>query len=155
MKIRMRKKAFSLVEVLIGLVIMQIALLSFFLINESTNSQSMDAYYEFLAHSLSKEVIEFTHGMGYEWGCKYIDNPDLFPLDEWHSILENPIFSEASYFRETDSFERKVSLSKVSKSGEGILVEVAVRVKENNRASNWLSRNMVSHSTIVMEKPQR
>jgi hypothetical protein len=155
MKIRMRKKAFSLIEVLIGLVIMQIALLSFFLINESSNSQSMDAYYEFLAHSLSKEIIEFTQGMGYEWGSKYIDNPDLFPLDEWHSILENPIFSEASYFRETDSFERKVSLSKVSKSGEGILVEVAVRVKENNRVSNWLSRNMVSHSTIVMEKPQR
>ncbi|MFZ5952460.1 MAG: type IV pilus modification PilV family protein [Candidatus Rifleibacteriota bacterium] len=151
----MKRRGFSLVEVLIGLVIMQIALLSFFLINESSNTQSMDAYYEFLAHSLGKEMVEFSQGMGYEWAVKYIDKPDLFPLDEWHGVLDKPIFSDTSYFREADSFERRVKFSKVSKSGNGVLIGIDVRVKEKNRASAWLSRNYISYSTIVMEKPQR
>ncbi len=152
----MKKVAgFSLVEVLIGLVIMQIALLSFFMINESSNTKSMDAYYEFLAESLGKELIEFTHGMGYEWAKKYIDKPDLFPLGSWHGVLEKPIFSDTSYFREADSFERRVNFKKVSKSGEGVLVTIDIRVKENNRAASWLTRNYISFSTLVMEKPQR
>jgi prepilin-type N-terminal cleavage/methylation domain-containing protein len=151
----LKRKGFSLIEVLIGLLIMQIALLSFFLINESSNTQSMDAYYEFLAHSLGKEIVEFSQGMGYEWAKTYIDKPDLFPLDEWHGILASPVFSETSYFREADSFERRVSFQKVSKSGEGILIKVDIRVKDSNRASAWLTRDSISYSTIVMEKPQR
>jgi prepilin-type N-terminal cleavage/methylation domain-containing protein len=149
------KKGFSMIEVLIGLVIMQIALLSFFLINQSSNSQSMDAYYEFLAHSLAKEIVEFSQGMGYEWACKYIDKPDIFPLNEWHKVLEYPIFSEASYFKESDSFERRISFQKVSKSGNGILINIDIRVKDNNKASAWFSRNQISYSTILMEKLQR
>lgn len=151
----MKRKGFSLVEVLIGLVIMQIALLSFFAINESSNSKSMDAYYEFLAHSLGKELIEFTQGMGYGWANKYITKPDLFPLDEWHGVLEKPIFSDSTYFREASSFERRVRLEKVGDSGEGVLVTVDIRVKGRNKASTWLSRNFISYTTIVMEKPQR
>jgi prepilin-type N-terminal cleavage/methylation domain-containing protein len=151
----LKRKGFSLVEVLIGLVIMQIALLSFFMVNESSNSKSMDAYYEFLAHSLGKELVEFSQGMGYEWSLKFMDKPDLFPLDTWHGILEKPIFSDTSYFREADSFERRVNMKKVSKSGNGVLVTVDIRVKEKGRASTWLSRNFISYTTIVMEKPQR
>lgn len=150
-----KRKGFSLIEVLIGMVIMSVALLSFFMINESSNSKSMDAYYEFLAHSLGKELVEFTHGMGYEWAQKYMTKPDLFPLDEWHGILEKPIFSDSTYFREADSFERKVNFKKVSKAGEGILITVDIRVKEKNKAASWLSRNFISYTTIVMEKPQR
>ena len=151
----MKRKGFSLVEVLIGLVIMQIALLSFFLINESSNTQSMDAYYEFLAHSLGKETVEFSQGMGYSWAKKYITKPDIFPLDSWHGVLEKPIFSDTSYFREADSFERRVNFKEVSKGGEGILVTVDIRVKPNNKASAWLTRDFISYTTIVMEKPQR
>lgn len=151
----MKRKGFSLVEVLIGLVIMQIALLSFFMINESSNSKSMDAYYEFLAHSLGKELIEFTQGMGYEWAEKFSKTPDLFPLDTWHGVLEKPIFSDTSYFREADSFERRVNFKKVEKAGKGFLITVDIRVKEKGRASAWLSRNFISYTTIVMEKPQR
>ena len=106
--------AFSFVEVLIGMVILQIALLSFFLINQSSSSQSMDAYYEFLAASLGSEVVEFTQGMGYEWADKFIAKPDIFPLDTWHGVLEKPIFAATSYFRECDSFERMISMKKVS-----------------------------------------
>ena len=54
----LENSGFSFIEVLIGMVILQIALLSFFLINQSSSSQSMDAYYEFLANSLGNEVIE-------------------------------------------------------------------------------------------------
>lgn len=151
----MKRKGFSLIEVLIGLVIMSVALLSFFLINESSNTQSMDAYYEFLAHSLGKELVEFTQGMGYEWALKFMDAPDIFPLGTWHGVLEKPIFSDTSYFREAESFERRVNFKKVEKSGKGVLVTVDIRVKEKGRASSWLSRNFISYTTIVMEKPQR
>ncbi|GAB4280408.1 MAG: hypothetical protein Kow0029_24950 [Candidatus Rifleibacteriota bacterium] len=151
----MKRFGFSLIEVLIGLVIMQIALLSFFLINESSNTKSMDAYYEFLAHSLGKEVVEFTQGMGYAWAKKYMDKPDIFPLDEWHGILEKPLFSATTYFREADAFERRVNFKKVSKSGEGILVTIDIRVKPKNKAGSWLTRNYIRYTTVVMERPQR
>ncbi len=147
--------AFSFVEVLIGMVILQIALLSFFLINQSSSSQSMDAYYEFLAASLGSEVVEFTQGMGYEWADKFIAKPDIFPLDTWHGVLEKPIFAATSYFRECDSFERMISMKKVSSAGNGILVTIQVRVKSNNKVKSWLSRGQLSFSTIVMEKPAR
>lgn len=150
-----KRRGFSFVEVLIGMVILQIALLSFFLINQSSNSQSMDAYYEFLGYSLGNEVIEFTQGMGYEWAIQYTTKPDLFPLDAWHGILEKPIFAPTSYFRECDSFERIVSMKKVSGQGNGVLVSIGVRVKSNNKVKSWLSRNQLEFATIVMEKPAR
>jgi hypothetical protein len=149
------RRGFSFVEVLIGMVILQIALLSFFLINQSSSSQSMDAYYEFLASSLGNEVIEFTQGMGYEWAEKYIEKSDLFPLGKWHGVLEKPIFAATSYFRECDSFERLINMKKVSGSGNGVLVNVEIRVKSNNKVKSWLSRGELSFSTIVMEKPAR
>ena len=150
-----RRRGFSFVEVLIGMVILQIALLSFFLINQSSSSQSMDAYYEFLASSLGSEVIEFTQGMGYDWAAKYITKPDIFPLDTWLGVLDKPIFAATSYFRECDSFERLISMQKVSNAGNGILVSVQVRVKSDNKVKSWLSRNQMTFSTIVMEKPSR
>jgi hypothetical protein len=150
-----RSKGFSFVEVLIGMVILQIALLSFFLINQSSSSQSMDAYYEFLGHSLGNEVIEFCQGMGYEWADKYIAKPDLFPLNDWHGVLDKPIFSQTSYFRECEFFERLVSMEKVSSNGNGILVTVGVRAKSNNKVKSWLSRSQLEFATIKMEKPAR
>lgn len=151
----LRKKGFSFVEVLIGMVILQIALLSFFLINQSSSAQSMDAYYEFLGYSLGNEVIEFCQGMGYDWAEKYIGKPDLFPLDTWHGVLDKPIFSQASYFRECDSFERLIEMKKVSAAGKGILITVGVRARSNNKVKAWLSKSQIEFATIIMEKPAR
>ncbi|NCB37777.1 MAG: hypothetical protein EOM80_03325 [Erysipelotrichia bacterium] len=151
----LKRGGFSFVEVLIGMVILQIALLSFFLINQSSSSQSMDAYYEFLGHSLGNEAIEFCQGMGYDWAVKYMGKPDLFPLNSWHGVLEKPIFSPASYFRECDSFERLINMQKVSDSGNGVLVTVGVRVKNANKVKSWLSRSQLEFATIVMEKSAR
>ncbi len=150
-----KKRGVSFVEVLIGMVILQIALLSFFLINQSSSSQSMDAYYEFLGNTLGNELIEFSQGMGYEWAKKFMKAPDLFPLDTWHGVLEKPIFSSTSYFRECDSFERLVSMRELSGDAGGILVSVGIRVKSNNKVKSWLSRSQLEFSTIVMEKPAR
>jgi len=150
-----KRRGFSFIEVLIGMVILQIALLSFFLINQSSSSQSMDAYYEFLANSLGNEVIEFVQGLGYEWAVKYLDKPELFPLGVWHGVLEKPLFAATSYFRECDSFERLINMQKVSSSGDGILVNIEIRVKSGNKVKSWLSRGELAFSTIVMEKPAR
>lgn len=150
-----KKKGFSFIEILIGMVILQVALLSFFLINQSSRAQSLDAYYEFLAHSLGNEVIEFCQGMGYKWASKYADSQDIFPLDEWHPVLEKPIFSESSYFRESEAFERYVSFSPLESDAKGVLVSIDIRVVGSNRASAWLSREQVSFATLIVEKPQR
>jgi hypothetical protein len=147
------RRGFSLVEILIGSIILQIALLSFFLINQASNSQSMDAYYEFLGCSLGKEVLELCQGMEYEWAKSYKDKQDLFPLSTWHGVLDKPIFDKTTYFRECGAFERKISFTPVAKDGNGILVTVDIRVKEEGKVKTWLSRNKLSFSTIVMEKP--
>ena len=150
-----KRRGFSLIETLIGMVIMAVALLSYFLINQASSSQSMDAYYEFLGQTLGNETIEFCQGMGFDWAGKYLQNPDLFPLGEWHGVIDRPIFSKTSYFRECDSFERLVNMSKVSGGGEGILVTVGIRVKSGNKVRAWMSRSQLEFATIVMEKPAR
>ena len=148
-------RGFSLIEVLLGMVIMAVALLSYFLINQASSSQSMDAYYEFLGQTLGNETVEFCQGMGHAWALKYMEKPDIFPLNEWHGVLNKPIFAKTSYFRECDSFERMVNMSKISGGGEGILVTVGVRVKSNNKVRSWMSRSQLEFATVVMEKPAR
>jgi hypothetical protein len=140
---------------MIGTVIMAVALLSYFLINQASNSQSMDAYYEFLGQTIGNETIEFCQGMGHAWALKYMDKPDKFPLGEWHGVLEKPIFAVTSYFRECDSFERMVNMSKVSGGGDGILITVGVRVKSGNKVRAWMSRSQLEFATVVMERPAR
>jgi len=150
-----KKRGFSLIEVMIGSVIMAVALFSYFLINQASSSQSMDAYYEFLGQTIGNETIEFCHGMGHAWALKYMEKPDMFPLNEWHGVLEKPIFSVTSYFRECDSFERMIIMSKVSGGGDGILITVGVRVKSGNKVRAWMSRSQLEFATVVMEKPAR
>lgn len=150
-----RRRGFSLIEVLIGMVIMSVALLSYFLVNQASSSQSMDAYYEFLGQTLGNETVEFCQGMGHEWAIKYMKKPDLFPLKEWHGVLEKPIFSKTSYFRECDSFERIVEMTRISGGGEGVLITVGIRVKTGNKVRSWMSRSQLEFATVVMEKPAR
>lgn len=149
------RRGFSLIEVLIGMVIMSVALFSYFLINQASSSQSMDAYYEFLGQTLGNETIEFCQGMGHAWALKYMEKPDLFPLNEWHGVLDQPIFSKTSYFRECDSFERIVNMNKVTGGGDGILITVGIRVKSGNKVRAWMSRTQLEFATVVMEKPAR
>lgn len=135
--------------------IMSVALLSYFFINQASSSQSMDAYYEFLGQTIGNETIEFCQGMGHAWAVKYMDKPDIFPLKEWHGVLDKPIFSKTSYFRECDSFERIVEMTKVSGGGSGILISVGIRVKTGNKVRAWMSRSQLEFATVVMEKPAR
>lgn len=151
----MQRKAFSMVEIIIALVVMQFALLSFFMINHSSNSKTMDAYYEFIGESLGEEVVDFCQGMGYKWALKYIKSPDLFPLNTWHGCLDKPIFDPDSYFRECGSFERIVKFSKQSKDGNSILIKIELRIKEKTRVKSWLSQNVLRFSTLLIEEPQR
>lgn len=151
-----KRKAFSMIEILIAIVVMSVALLSFFIINQSSNSKSMDAYYEFLGESLGSETIDFCRGMGYNWAMKYLVKPDIFPLNKWHNCLEYPIFGKTTYFRECGSFERKVNFSKVKLANEeGIFVTVEIRTKEDTKVKSWLSRNKLYFSTMIEKVPQR
>ena len=151
----MQHKGFSMVEIIIALVVMQFALLSFFMINHSSNAKTMDAYYEYLSESLGEEVIDLCHGMGYKWAIKYIKHPDIFPLNKWHSCVAKPIFDKDSYFKECGAFERYVTFTPKTVGGNSILITVKLRVVKNSHAKSWLSRDGLTFSTLLVEEPQR
>ena len=137
---------------------MAVALLSFFSINQSSNRQSMNSYYQFLGESLGSEVIEFCHGMGYNWAIKYMGKHDVFPLNKWHNCLAYPIFNKTGYFRECGSFERKVTFTKVSDSSSdenAVLVIVKIRTKQNTKAKSWLNSKTLYFSTLIEKEPQK
>ena len=152
--------AFSMIEVLIAIFVMSVALLSFFSINQSSNSKSMDSYYEFLAGSLGEETINFCRGMGADWAIGYMKLPknkqDIFPLGRWCNCKDKPICKGCYYFRECSSFERKVVFKPVKKDGEtGVLVNVLIRTVKNKKARSWLSRDSIAFSTLLEKAIKR
>lgn len=168
MLVTRKKLGFSLIEILVGMFIMAIVLLSFFAINQSSSHQSMDAYYEFIGNTLGNNVIEFCQGMGYEWTNRYIDKPYIFPLDTWHEVVDHSNLSNSTsilpvgHYQEIESyehFERHVVMKKIlgtkEGSGNGILVQIELRIKDENKVRAWMSRNNLKFVTVVMEQPTR
>ena len=150
--------AFSFVEVLIGMVILQIALLSFFLINQSSSSQSMDAYYEFLAFSLAREPIEIFRGFGYDY-LKMIADGNVSP-PAWYPVgafkdIDFDLMSDMQYPAEARLFQRQIELTPVN-SGKlnGMRIRVTVAAKGQSRVEVWMSRKSVTLESLVMERPK-
>ena len=75
----MKRKAFTLVEILIAMFLMSVVILSIFLLNQSANKSSMDAYYEMLCFSLAREPIEVFRGFGYKTMEDIVKDPSLAP----------------------------------------------------------------------------
>lgn len=154
-----KKKAFTLIEIIIGMAMFMMVLLSIFMMNQSSNQSSMDAYYEILAFSLAREPIEVFRGLGYDTVVKICrDNnlsPALYKVGEFTAIEYNPGI-ELQYPAEAENFQRKIELKEsVSENGSKYVnITVTVAVKGQSKAENWLSRKSVILQSCIMERPK-
>jgi len=154
----MKRRAFSLLEIIIAMAFLSVAILSMFWMNRASNQGSMDAYYEFLAFSLAREPIEIFRGFGYEQ-LKVIADGNIAP-PAWYPIgsfknIEFDLMSDMQYPAEARLFERLIELIPVSSGNiNGIRIKVTVAAKGQSRVEVWMSRKSVSLESIVMERPR-
>ncbi len=154
----MKRRAFSLLEIIIAMAFLSVAILSMFWMNRASNQGSMDAYYEFLAFSLAREPIEIFRGFGYEQLKMIADGniapPAWYPIGSFKNI-EFDLMSDMQYPAEARLFERLIELIPVSSGNiNGIRIKVTVAAKGQSRVEVWMSRKSVSLESIVMERPR-
>lgn len=148
---------FTILEILIAIMFLAFAILSFMWLNQTSNRGSMDAYFEFLAFSLAQEPIEIYRGLGYEQVCRYLTNSDAplpkYPLDTWIDITDDPT-SDAQHPPDAAMFSRRIEMQPVTKDGlKAIKITVMVQPKGQSRVEAWLSRQRVTLDSLIMEKP--
>ncbi len=154
----MKKRGFSLLEVIIAMAFLSVAILSMFWMNRASNQGSMDAYYEFLAFSLAREPIEVFRGFGYDY-LKMIADGNVSP-PAWYPVgtmkdIEFSLMSDMQYPAEARLFQRLIELTPVTAGKlQGMRIKVTVAVKGQSRVEVWMSRKAVSLESLVMERPK-
>lgn len=154
-----KRKAFTLMEIIIAMALMLIAVLSIFMLNQSSNKSSMDAYYEIMAFSLAREPIEVYRSFGYnqlsDVAKGTIPANINYKIGEFQPIVYNPS-NELQYPADAENFQRRIDLEPgTSYNGTNyIKITVTVEVKGQSRAESWLSRNSVKLESIIMEPPK-
>ena len=153
----MKRKAFTLVEILIAMFLMSVVILSIFLLNQSANKSSMDAYYEMLCFSLAREPIEIYRGFGYKTANDIIDNPELapkqYPVNAGFVKIESNFEENIRYPEEAENFERQITL--VHPEGSNyVRIEVRIQPIGTSKADSWMRRNDISLESIIMEQPK-
>lgn len=154
----MKKRAFSLLEIIIAMAFLSVAILSMFWMNRASNQGSMDAYYEFLAFSLAREPIEIFRGLGYDYLKMIADGniapPSWYPVGSFKNI-EFDLMSDMQYPAEARLFERLIEIIPVSSGNlNGMRVRVTVAAKGQSRVEVWMSRKSVSLESLIMERPR-
>lgn len=156
--VKNRKKAFTMLEIVIAMAFLSIAVLSILWMNKASNEGSMDAYYEFLAFSLAREPIEIFRAFGYDCLEDIVDGnispPSRYPVGGFTDVNFDST-SDLQYPAEARLFERKIELSKES-SGDlnAIKIKVTVSAKGSSKVDVWMRRNSVSLESLVMERPE-
>jgi type II secretory pathway pseudopilin PulG len=149
---------FTLIEILIAMMFMSFAILSYLWLNQASSRGAMDAYYELLAFSLAREPIEIYRGLGYEQLDRYIVHGDAplprYPLGAWTPLTDDP-FSSVQYPPEALQFSRHISLTPVNQHGvKAIRITSTVAPKGQSRVELWLTRRAITLESLVMERPK-
>lgn len=151
-----KRKAFTLMEIVIAMFLLTVVLLSVFMLNKSANQSSMDAYYELLAFSLAREPIEVFRGFGYKAVFEICrDNsksPALYKVGETVPIKFDPSIG-LQYPADAEIFEREISL-KEDGTEKAVKIKVVVSVKGQSRAEVWMRKKSVVLESIIMEQPR-
>lgn len=160
---KIKKRGFSLLEIVIAMAFLSIAILSILWMNRSSNQGSMDAYYEFLAFSLAREPIEIFRGFGYDCLKDIAENraspPSRYPVVGNNTSgfvdIEFDSMSDMQYPAEARLFQRQIEFTKVDTGGlNGIRIKVTVAAKGQSKVDVWMSRKSVSLESLVMERPK-
>ncbi|MDD2624914.1 MAG: prepilin-type N-terminal cleavage/methylation domain-containing protein [Candidatus Riflebacteria bacterium] len=124
------KSGFSLIEALIGILIIGVVGISVFMLISTSNRTNLADYYRMTGESIAKEAIEVFQCLGYEEisGRK---NTTLagYALDVWQPV-EVSIKDGIKRSENSSAFLRKIVLEPVENDGiMGVLVEVEVKSK--------------------------
>lgn len=151
------RRAFSLVEILIGIVFLVLALLGMLLVNQSSSRGAMDSQFELLAHCLAQEPIEVFQHLGYSWIAKVVGGtaPGLpaYPVGQMVPITEAP-FAEVMHPVDAVQFQRRIDIepTPLEKDGvKGFRVTVTV-APVGGAAAVWLSRDQVREEALIVEE---
>lgn len=154
-----KRRAFTIMEIVVAMALMSVVILSVFMMNQSANQNSMDAYYEMLAFSLAREPIEVFRGFGYETSVKICRNnelsPSLYKVGELVDIEYNPEI-DLQYPVDAENFQRYIELEeRVSKNNaKYVNIRVTVAPKGLSKAEIWFSRKSVMLESAIMEIPK-
>ena len=167
-----KRKAFTLVEIMIAMFLMMIVILSIFMLNQKANESSMDSYYEMLCFSLAREPIEVLRAFGYESVIKFIDNPELLPKQYSDSIgdfadVKINIMDKGDYpFRYPQvatNFQRSITLEPGEINGvKFVKVTVIIQPRGSTKAESWMRQKAglvnankgVILDSYIMETPK-
>lgn len=155
----MRRRAFSLIEILIACFLLAVVLLSLLWMNRHSHLSSMDAYYEGIAMSVAREPLEIFRGMGYAWLDLYrqgkadlTESPLLkaFPHGEWFDLAEA---EPGLYPAEACDLKRRIMVTPADAEGiKGFAITVEIAPSRQTRVDTWLSRDFVTLKSYVTEK---
>ena len=146
------KRGFTLVEVCIGILLLSLVLFSFLKINSFANRSTMDAYYEYMGQQLANEPIEVFRALGY----KRLKDAEKKPIPGYVINATQKIEEEhpgEKYPIEAGLFSRKVELEQIEDDGvKGFLVKVSVFPTEKNKASAWLTNQVITAAGLIIEE---
>jgi prepilin-type N-terminal cleavage/methylation domain-containing protein len=154
----MKKKGFTLLEIVFAMAILAVAALSVFMLNRSSNQQGMDSYYEFLAFSLAREPIEVFRGFGYENLRMIVDGnispPAGYQVNRMQDLEFNP-YLPIQYPAAAAMFKRMIELEAVSHGQlDAIKIKVTVAPRDNSRLEVLMRKRTVSLVSLIMERPK-
>lgn len=149
--------AFSLIEILIGMVFLTFACFGLLLLNQTSTRGTMDAQFEMLAHSLCQEPIEVFQHLGFAWVRDVANGskPGLpaYPIGSWVS-LEDPPFPGVMRPVDAVQFQRRIDVEPAPLEAggcRGIRMVVLVAPVAGGPAAAWLSRNQVRQEALIIE----
>lgn len=155
-------KAFTLIEIVIAMGMLMVVVLSIFLLNQSANKSSMDAYYEMVAFSLAREPIEILRGFGYESVDKIYKNEISNPAAKYFKIgsfknIENDESLAIEYPIEAERFQRRVLLDKKTSSNGVNYIKISVTVAPKGLTPAEIlirKKDIVDLESSIMETPK-
>ena len=148
-----RRRAFSLVEILIGIVFLVFALLGMLQMNQISNRGAMDSQFELLANCLANEPIEVYQHLGYAWLKENPKGLPAYPIGGSIPIPDEP-FANVKYPISAVHFQRGIEIEALPENDgvKGFRMRVAITPVDGGAAAVWLSRDQVRQEALILEE---